>query len=101
MTAIAVNPTDTLTIYVGTAVGGVWKSTDGGKTWTPMGDGAPSLAIGAIAVDPRIEKLWVGSGSGEPYSGPSGRGLYFTKDGGKTWSLPADTVFSASPSRAS
>ena len=56
VTSIAVDPSNPNTIYVGTAGGGVWKSTDGGSTWTPITDGIQvpfSLYVGAIAVDPK------------------------------------------------
>jgi hypothetical protein len=52
VTAIAVHPTDPNTVYVGTAQGGVWRSQNGGTTWTPIFDGARSLAIGALALAP-------------------------------------------------
>jgi hypothetical protein len=63
VTAVAIDPTDANTVYVGTAQGGVWRSTNGGTTWTPIFDGAASLAIGALALapsDPTI--LYVGTG---------------------------------------
>src|SRR5207302_3440563 len=43
---------DGTTTYIGTAEGGVWKTTDSGTTWTPMFDAQSTLAIGAITVDP-------------------------------------------------
>jgi hypothetical protein len=64
-TAIAVDPTDSNTIYLGTAQGGVWRSTDGGSTWTSIFDAASSLAIGAIALAPSSPTtLYVGTGEG-------------------------------------
>jgi len=94
VTAIAVDPTDPKILYVGGAVGGVWKSTDGGATWKPLDDQAPSLAVGALALDPKDPKtLWVGTGSPEPYSGPYGKGILLSKDGGATWSRPAGDKF--------
>ena len=62
-TAIAVDPTNPSKVYLGTAQGGVWRSLDGGATWTTIFDGAQSLAIGALALapsDPTI--LYVGTG---------------------------------------
>ena len=55
VTAIAINPNNPKIIYIGTAWGGVWLSRDGGATWTPLFDRAPSLGIGdpgALAIDP-------------------------------------------------
>lgn len=50
--AIAADPTDANTVYLGGAQGGVWKTTDGGQNWTALTDSQPSLAVGAIAIDP-------------------------------------------------
>jgi photosystem II stability/assembly factor-like uncharacterized protein len=50
-TAIAVNPANPSDIWLGTANGGVWHSTDGGAHWLPMSDDQASLAIGAITLD--------------------------------------------------
>ena len=62
-TAIAIHPTNPNLVYVGTANGGVYRTTDGGNTWTAIFDAAQSLAIGALALapsDPSI--LYVGTG---------------------------------------
>ena len=78
MTAIAVDPTDANVVYVGTAQGGVYRSTDGGTHWTPLMDDEDSLAVGALAI-PTTDNtvLYVGSGEGN-LSGDSyaGVGLY-------------------------
>ncbi|CAN5537854.1 hypothetical protein BH20VER1_BH20VER1_14830 [soil metagenome] len=61
--SIAVHPTNPDLAYVGTAQGGLYRTTDGGATWTAMMDGAQSLAIGAVAFapsDPAI--LYIGTG---------------------------------------
>ena len=74
VTCIAVHPTNASIVYVGTAQGGVFRSLDGGSTWTAIFDGALSLAIGSLALapsDPTI--LYVGTGeanfSGDSYIG--------------------------------
>ncbi len=64
VTALAVNPNNSNNVYVGGADGGLWVSADGGTAWTPLTDnppntGIPSVAVGAIAVDPTT----CGSGS--------------------------------------
>ncbi|MFN8586625.1 MAG: hypothetical protein U0704_02400 [Candidatus Eisenbacteria bacterium] len=63
ISAICVHPTNPNIVYVGAAQGGVWRSLDGGTTWTPIFDNAASLAIGSLALapsDPSI--LYVGTG---------------------------------------
>ena len=63
VTCIAIHPSDPNTVYVGTAQGGVYRTLDGGTTWTAIFDNAQSLAIGALALapsDPTI--LYVGTG---------------------------------------
>lgn len=74
-------------IYVGAATGGVWKSINGGITWTPLFDKQPVAAIGAISVfqqDPDI--VWVGTGEGNVRNSASvGDGVYKSLDGGTTW----------------
>ncbi len=63
VTAIAVDPTAPQKVYLGTAQGGVWRSTDGGATWTSIFDNAQSMAIGALAVAPSSPStLYVGTG---------------------------------------
>src|SRR2546427_5476793 len=57
VTALAVNPNNSNNVYLGGADGGLWVSTNGGTSWTPLTDnppntGIPSVAVGAIAVDP-------------------------------------------------
>lgn len=61
--AIAVHPSNPDIVYVGTAQGGLYRSTDGGTNWTPLMDSAESLAIGAIAISPsQPETVYVGTG---------------------------------------
>ncbi len=73
--------------YVGVNNGGVWKTDDAGRTWTPIFDGQPTQSIGALAVapsDPNV--LYVGSGEGLQRPDLSvGDGMYKSTDGGKTW----------------
>jgi photosystem II stability/assembly factor-like uncharacterized protein len=93
ITALAVpqsspeNKTHSKTIYAGAASGGVWKSVDGGMRWQPIFDDQDVQSIGAIAVDPNNPDLvWVGTGEGNPRnSHNSGKGIYRSLDGGKTW----------------
>jgi photosystem II stability/assembly factor-like uncharacterized protein len=85
--AVAVHPTQPNTIYIGGAQGGVWKTTDGGVTWTALTDAACSLAMGAIAIDP-VNPQIVYAGTGEQnFSGDSyyGCGVLRSTDGGASW----------------
>lgn len=84
--AIAAVPADPLTIYVGAASGGVWRSKDGGTTFEPIFD-EHTQSIGAIAVDPRNPKIvWVGTGESWTRNSVSiGTGVYKSTDGGDSW----------------
>ena len=84
--AIDAVPQEPLTIYVGAAGGGVWRSTDGGVTWKPVFDDHVQ-SIGAITVDPKTPKtVWVGSGESWTRNSTSvGDGLYKSTDGGDSW----------------
>jgi len=65
VTAVAVDPTNANIVYVGAAQGGLFRTLDGGTTWTALMDTAASLAIGAITVDPKDHtKVFVGTGEG-------------------------------------
>lgn len=82
--AIYNNPT---TIYLGTASGGVWKTENGGASWTPVFDEQPIQNIGSVAItqsNPSV--VWAGTGEGNPRNSISlGEGIYKSLDGGKTW----------------
>ncbi|HVH68493.1 MAG TPA: hypothetical protein VM716_11530 [Gemmatimonadales bacterium] len=74
-------------LYIGVNNGGVWKSDDYGRTWTPIFDDQPTNSIGAIAVAPSDpQTLYVGSGEGLQRPDLSvGDGIYKSTDGGRTW----------------
>ncbi|HUX10216.1 MAG TPA: glycoside hydrolase, partial [Terriglobia bacterium] len=73
--------------YMGQVDGGVWKSTDYGRTWHPIFDQEPTQSIGAIAVAPSDPKiLYVSSGEGLQRPDLSvGDGIYKSTDAGRTW----------------
>jgi photosystem II stability/assembly factor-like uncharacterized protein len=75
------------TLWVGAVNGGVWKTDDDGRTWTPMFDSQPTQSIGAIAVAPSNPKvIYVASGEGLHRPDLSvGNGIYRSSDGGETW----------------
>lgn len=78
---------DPLVYYFGAVAGGVWKTVNGGATWTPITDKQGIYSIGAITVDPtNPDILYVGTG--EPCLRndiSSGDGVYKSIDAGKTW----------------
>jgi len=91
--AVAVHPNDPLTVYIGAASGGLWKTIDGGENWQDIGHDLGSLSFGAIAIDPNNPEI-VYAGSGEAnlglcYAFP-GNGLYKSTDGGQTWNVITD-----------
>ena len=87
VTAIDVVNSNPDIMYVGTASGGVWKSTSGGIKWDPIFDKEVTASIGALAIqqsNPSV--IWVGTGEGNPRNSLNGGyGIYKSLDGGKTW----------------
>ena len=77
ISAIEIDPTDPNKVYVGAAQGGVFRSLDGGTTWSPIFDGAQTLAIGSLNLDPVNGWLWVGTGEANGSADSfAGVGLY-------------------------
>ena len=74
-------------VYVGSASGGVWKSTNAGTTWTPIFENYPSASIGDVAVfQPNPDIVWVGTGEDCVRNSVAwGDGIYKSIDGGKTF----------------
>ena len=100
VTALAVDPTDPSIVYLGGAQGGVWKTTNGGTTWTQLTDSQPSLAVGSIAIDPSscvpapCKTIYVGTGE-ENFAGDSyyGAGILKSINGGAAWQQLGASVF--------
>ncbi len=103
-------PSQPNVFYIGVNNGGVWKTTDAGRVWTPIFDDQPTGSIGAIAIapsDPNV--IYVGSGEGLQRPDLStGNGIYKSTDAGKTWThlglrdgqqIPMLTVDPRNPNR--
>ena len=89
VTAIDVVTIEPDIMYVGTASGGLWKSTSGGIKWVPIFDNESTSSIGAVAVhqaNPSV--VWVGTGEGNPRNSLNGgSGVYRSLDAGRSWEL--------------
>ncbi len=88
VTTVTGVPSQPKTFYMGVASGGLFRTTDGGGTWTPITDGkVPLGSTGCVAVadsDPNV--IYLGTGSDSVRSNVStGRGMYKSIDGGQTW----------------
>jgi len=87
VTAIDVVLNNPDVMYVGTASGGLWKSTSGGIKWEPIFDDQVTASIGSVAIqqsNPSV--IWVGTGEGNPRNSLNGGfGIYKSLDGGKSW----------------
>ena len=85
-------------MYLAVNNGGVWKTTDGGTTWSPKTDFMPSLSMGGLAMDPGDHDI-IYAGTGNNFDGGAqgirGHGIYRSIDAGETWTVLADTLFAA------
>jgi len=88
VTDLVVHPTNPNLIYAAIASGGVFKSEDGGTTWSPIFDDQPVLTIGDIALDPDDpDIIYVGTGEANAASHSwFGMGMFKSVDGGDSWS---------------
>ncbi|MBV8499026.1 MAG: hypothetical protein JO003_07240 [Candidatus Eremiobacteraeota bacterium] len=86
-TAVAGSNRDAHLYFAGGAGGGVFKSTDGGASWSAVFDREPAAPIGAIAIAPEDDRdVWVGTGESNPRNdAESGDGIYHSSDGGAHW----------------
>src|SRR2546422_5012634 len=86
MTALASAPDGAL--FAGAADGGVWKTTDGGATWTPLTDAEGTLSIGALLIVPNVTGYTVYAGTGEANTSSdsyAGIGVLASTNGGSSW----------------
>ena len=95
VSAIVCSPTDANRYFVAGCDGGVWRTTDGGTTWTPLTDHMPTTAMGALALDPTNQNI-IYAGTGEAnFANHSryGLGVFKSIDGGNTWVQLAESTF--------
>jgi hypothetical protein len=87
---VAYDPTRAGTVFITGAQGGVWRSLDSGRNWTPLGDQWPAMYATAVAVNPETGAVFVGTGD---FNGSQGagfaQGIERSTDGGNTWSIVA------------
>ncbi len=84
--SLVIHPQNPNIMYAGAVTGGVWRTTDGGTTWTELTDLLPVLNIGALVMDPNNPNILY-AGTGEWYKSFPGQGIFKTTDGGDTWNL--------------
>ena len=94
--SILVDPDDTAfnTWFVGSASGGIWKTTDAGKTWNSISGNLPNLATTALAMSSSNHSV-IYAGTGEGFGGSAmitGAGIFLSTDKGSTWALLASTA---------
>lgn len=83
--SVGFHPTDMNTVYVGSAGGGIWKTTNGGDSWTPISDFIGSIGVSAIIVDPNSpQTVYIATGDGDASDNYS-IGVLKSTDGGTTW----------------
>ena len=87
ISCMAVSPTNSNVIFIGTPGAGIYKSTNGGASWTSVFDNQTSLYIGSIAIDPNnVNTIYAGTGDpAVPFTVFVGDGIYISTDGGITW----------------
>lgn len=87
---IVPHPLEPDTLFLVAAEGGLWKTTTAGASWTPLTEGEPSLALGALAIDPVTPSiLYLGLGDVKEGSfGGTGTGILKSTDRGQTWTRP-------------
>ncbi len=97
--ALLIDPTNPLILYAGAVSGGVWKTIDGGASWSGVGDWLPNLAVSTLAFDPTDPHvLFAGTGEGyfrEDVRGTAlpirGNGIFVSRDSGANWQALSST----------
>lgn len=88
--AIAVDPQNSNTYYIGSPAGGIWKSTDAGLNWTPLTDYLPQIGVSGIAIDPTDSKIIYIATGDDDASDSYAVGVWKSIDGGSTWNTTGD-----------
>ncbi len=92
--ALVINPVTPTIMYAAGVAGGVWKTTNGGVSWTPLGDFLANIAINSLAMSPQDPNvLYAGTGEGY-FNGDAirGAGIFKSTNGGATWTRLASTT---------
>ncbi len=85
--SIAFDPVSSTTFYIGSPSGGLWKTTDGGSTWTVLISNLPTLGVSSILIHPaNTSQILIGTGDRDAGDAP-GMGVYKSTDGGSTWTV--------------
>lgn len=85
LNTIAFHPSNVNTFWVGAPSGGLWKTSDGGLSWTSNTDNLPTLGVSSILIDPNNTNImYIGTGDRDAGDAP-GLGVYKSTDGGQTW----------------
>ena len=98
--ALLIDPNTPSTMYAGAVSGGIWKSTDGGASWTSLNDFMANIAIMTLAFDPSVANrsvIYAGTGELEYYraDGVQGAGIFKSTDFGAHWTQLTDRTGSA------
>jgi photosystem II stability/assembly factor-like uncharacterized protein len=95
--ALVIDPVDPNVMYAAGVVGGIWKTTDAGSSWTPLNDFLANIAVTVLAMDPTDHNtLYAGTGEGFfNADGVRGAGIFKTNDGGAHWTRLAATASNA------
>ncbi|MEK7328094.1 MAG: hypothetical protein AAB217_22860 [Chloroflexota bacterium] len=91
--AIVIHPTTPNTMWIGSVSGGIWKTTDGGASWSIQDDFMANMAVSTMIMDPtNSNTLYAGTGEGfYNIDGIRGAGIFKTTNGGTTWTQLANT----------
>jgi uncharacterized protein (TIGR03437 family) len=91
--ALAIHPKSPNVMWAAGASGGIWKTLDGGASWTPQSDLIPVLTFNTLVIDPSNPGTLY-AGSGEATQNMRGAGIFKTTDGGQTWPQLTSTATS-------